>query len=169
MTEIRDAAFEDLADIARIHVRAWQQAYAGQLDQSYLDSLDIAARQRKWERAFNENAAGNPDTCIALSGGVPAGFVSFGLARDAGMTGRGEIHAIYLLQEYCGRSIGRALFTAAREKLSSRGLDPVYLWVLDTNVKAIRAYERWGGQVDKSIVKDRMIGSQPVKEVAVFF
>ena len=44
-----------------------------------------------------------------------------------------------------------------------------YLWVLDTNQNAIRAYHRWGGRVEPSLVKDHVIGGRAVKETSVCF
>jgi hypothetical protein len=44
-----------------------------------------------------------------------------------------------------------------------------YLWVLDTNRRAVAAYERWGGLVEHDRLKRYEIGGQPVKEVSVSF
>jgi hypothetical protein len=42
--DIRPAAFDDLGDVAAIHVKVWQSTYVGQIPQSYLDGLDIKTR-----------------------------------------------------------------------------------------------------------------------------
>ena len=37
---VRDATPDDAPDIARVHVRSWQAAYQGLIDEAYLASLD---------------------------------------------------------------------------------------------------------------------------------
>jgi hypothetical protein len=41
---IKQATFEDCAEIARIHVQSWQQTYVGLVPQDYLDGMSIPAR-----------------------------------------------------------------------------------------------------------------------------
>ncbi len=165
--EIRRAVLRDIPDIAHIHVKAWQQAYAGQIDQEYLDSLDVAARQKNWEQGFEKN----PDTNVymAFVDGTPVGFICYGNGRDETKAAYGEIYAVYLLQEVWKKGIGYALHQVAKEKLLADGFSKIYLWVLDTNENAIRAYQRWGGVLDMTAVKESAIGQQQVKEVAVVF
>ena len=43
---IRPAAEGDAAGIARVHVRSWQEAYAGIVPEAYLASLDVDQRDR---------------------------------------------------------------------------------------------------------------------------
>lgn len=41
---IREAVFDDAAQIATVHIETWQTAYQGQIPDSYLNSLDVATR-----------------------------------------------------------------------------------------------------------------------------
>ncbi len=166
---IRPAQFEDLPHVAHIHVKSWQQTYAGQVSQRYLDGLDVAARQKRWEESFHDKAKKGHSIYLAWQDNAPIGFVSFGPARDEDMKDHGEIYAIYLLREAWGQAFGHALFQAARQKLWEQGFSAAYLWVLDTNANAIRAYKRWGGTVDAGSIKDLMIGDGSVREIKVKF
>jgi hypothetical protein len=47
--DLRCAKVADLASIAEVHVRAWQETYVGQLGQGYLDGLSIDDRTRTWQ------------------------------------------------------------------------------------------------------------------------
>jgi len=64
---------------------------------------------------------------------------------------------------------GYQLFKHACAELQRDGFTRAHLWVLDTNDRAIAAYERWGGLVEHDRLKDDEIGGQPVKEVCVSF
>jgi len=145
----------------------WQQAYIGQVPQAYLDGLDVKARRQKWEELFSGQAAEDKNLYLALQGGKPVGFVSFGRSRDDPK--QGEIYAIYVLQEAWGDGVGYALFKAAIQDLQKDGYQVAHLWVLDTNKKAIQSYAKWGGTVDNQPVKNANIGGKLIKEVAVTF
>jgi GNAT superfamily N-acetyltransferase len=142
--EIRPATFDDLQDIAAIHVKVWQQAYIGQVPQAYLDGLDVKARRQKWEDLFSGQAAEDRNLYLALQGGKSVGFISFGRSRDDPK--QGEIYAIYVLQEAWGDGAGYALFKAAIQDLQKDGYQVAHLWVLETNKRAIQSYARWAVQ-----------------------
>lgn len=167
--EIRPATFNDLPDVARIHVTSWQQTYVGQVPQDYLDAMDVTARQKAWEDIFHGNTAEDKNLDLAIVAGQPVGFISYGLGRDEDMSGHGEIYAAYLLKEVLGQAVGYALFSAARRKLAQAGLLKTYLWVLDTNAQAIRSYARWGGVIENEKIKTATIGYHPIREIMVRF
>ncbi|WP_430787700.1 hypothetical protein [Actinoplanes sp. G11-F43] len=51
---IRPATPADAADLAVVHVRTWQAAYAGHVPRDYLDSLEPAQREPGWRRWLTE-------------------------------------------------------------------------------------------------------------------
>jgi GNAT superfamily N-acetyltransferase len=164
---IAAASYDDLPDVAQIHVASWKQAYIGQVPQAHLDNLNPASRLRAWQEQFsNRDISG---LLLAKVNNTPAGFVCFGHARDQDRRGWGEIYAIYVLKEHWGRGIGYALYRNASAALREEAVKTAYLWVLDTNHHAIAAYQRWGGLVERDRLKDHMIGGQPVKEISVRF
>ncbi|MBV9406077.1 MAG: GNAT family N-acetyltransferase [Acidobacteriaceae bacterium] len=164
---ILPAAYEDLPEIARIHVAAWKQTYIGQVPQAFLDSLDVAVRLRGWQEQFaNLKISG---LLIARMNHTAAGFVCFGRGRDPDRRDWGEIYAIYVLESYWGSGVGYSLYKDACVQLKNDGFARAYLWVLDTNQRAIAAYRRWGGMVQPDRLKDHVIGGQPVKEVSIVF
>jgi ribosomal protein S18 acetylase RimI-like enzyme len=77
------------------------------------------------------------------------GFVAFGPADgEANDLKLGEIYAIYLDSAHWGQGHGRALLSAAMEGLRCRGFDEAVLWVLETNERARRFYEKAGWKTD---------------------
>jgi GNAT superfamily N-acetyltransferase len=167
---LADATPADLPDVAHIHVRCWQESYVGQVPQAYLDGLDATARQRKWEELFDAVVKdGLPGLTVARCDGKLVGFISYSLARDNDRSGQGEIYAVYLLKEYWNKGLGFRLFDTAGARFRAAGVIKAYLWVLDTNENAIRAYARWGGRIEPGYVKNHEIGGRAVKETLVSF
>lgn len=167
--EIRPANFQDLPDIARVHVESWQQTYAGLVPQHFLDNLNISERQKKWEENFLRKTVEDSNLYVACDHGDVIGFVSFGRPRDESMKSWGEIYAIYLLKPFWGKGIGFKLFQTARRELVSQDFKEAYLWVLDTNKNALFAYQKWGCKIHEETVNSHSIGGQDVGENLVTF
>ena len=162
---IAAANFDDLPEIADVHVKSWQETYKGLVPQSYLDALEVSTRLEKWQVWFRQ---GQGDGLIlARIADRVVGFISFGQGRDQDRPDSAEIYALYLLKENCSQSLGYQLYQAALGKLKADGFSQVYLWVLDTNRNAIEAYLRWGGGVEPGRMKTDVIGDQVVQEISI--
>jgi ribosomal protein S18 acetylase RimI-like enzyme len=165
--QISSASSEDLPEVARIHVAAWKQAYVGQVPQAHLDRLSVAQRLLRWQEQFSDRVVSG--LLVANVEKQAAGFICFGPGRDRDRQDWGEIYAIYVLESYWGGGLGYQLYKQACAELQHNSLMRAYLWVLDTNDRAIAAYKRWGGLVEHDRLKDHEIGGHPVKEVSVSF
>ncbi|MGC2240955.1 MAG: GNAT family N-acetyltransferase [Acidimicrobiia bacterium] len=135
---IRKPRPDDAADLARVHVVSWQEAYRGLLSQSFLDSIDVTARTEWWERTIS---TGESSISVGEVDGVVEGFCLSGVSHDPGW---GEIYAIYTTPAMWGTGLGRALLTAGEASMVDRGFQGALLWVLDGNARASRFYERQG-------------------------
>lgn len=60
----------------------------------------------------------------------------------------GEVYAIYVAAASQGRGVGRVLMDTALDWLHAGGHDPVAVWVLVGNDRAIGFYERLGFRRD---------------------
>ena len=56
----------------------------------------------------------------------------------------GQLITLYVEPGWWGTGVGRAVHDAALDRLARRGVDRVVLWVLSTNARARRFYERQG-------------------------
>ncbi len=97
---ISPASYEDLPEVARLHVAAWKQAYVGQVPQAHLDSLNAADRLRRWREQFSNHKVSG--LLVANVNNEMAGFVCFGPARDEERAEWAEIYAIYVIAPYWG-------------------------------------------------------------------
>jgi L-amino acid N-acyltransferase YncA len=91
------------------------------------------------------------------------GFISGGACRDQRLTYRGEIYALYLLDEHHGMGIGKALLVTLSEKLVRERGPSLLVWVLSANPSKY-FYESMGAR-PVATRKDRM-GGVEVEEVA---
>ncbi|HET9104790.1 MAG TPA: GNAT family N-acetyltransferase [Solirubrobacteraceae bacterium] len=137
MLTVRRAEPEDAMDVAGVHVRAWQRAYRGLLDDRYLERL------RPEDRAVRYSFEGRPDqplTIVAEERGPVRGFVTISPSRTATGASTGELLALYVDPESWGQGIGRVLILEARRRMVERGHRAAEVWVLAGNERAERFY-----------------------------
>jgi GNAT superfamily N-acetyltransferase len=164
MFRIRAARPEDTAELGRVHVRGWQWGYRGQIPAGILDNLDPAERARGWREVMAEPGRG---VSILLAeredDGRVVGMASCGPSRQPdGRTG--EVYAIYIEEAVAGIGLGAALLRHAVATLQGQGFERAILWVLATNARARRFYEREGWHADGAAKADDYRGF-PLEEV----
>jgi GNAT superfamily N-acetyltransferase len=145
LTNIRPAEPADAMAVAQVHVRGWQHGYRGLLPDDYLDGLQ--AKQRAERYRFDSANPAHPSTIVAIDD-VIRGFATTAPARDADVTGFGELCALYVDPDRWGQGIGRALLSAARDRMRAAGFRQAILWVLVGNARATRFYEADGWRPD---------------------
>jgi ribosomal protein S18 acetylase RimI-like enzyme len=160
---VRTAVLADAADIAGVHVRAWQTAYAGLLEDGILARLSIEQRTVQWRERL---PAEPPRTyCVALLDGVVVGFcTTLEPSRDPDATpGTAEIISLNVDPSAWGSGAGQSLIDEALLRLASGGWTAVSLWVLDGNARAIRFYERNGFAFDGAVKLDHWLNCRDLR------
>ena len=122
---------------AAVHRTCWLEAYRDLVSTDYLDRLTPEICEKI---AF----ALRDGTLIAKDGGRVVGFSGF--VKRPERPEEGEIVAVYVLSEYYGTGVGKALLDAAAEKLE--GCRRLFLWCLEGNKRALRFYEKNGFRPD---------------------
>ncbi len=146
MTEphaVREAALADVPAIARIHVDAWRETYAGLISKRALAVHSYEERVALWTRVLAPHST--TSLFVAERAGAIAGFASGGPVRDPQPPFDAELYSIYLKADYKRHGLGRALFEAVRTRLRERGFRAMLLWVLAGNDAAL-FYEALGGK-----------------------
>ena len=163
---VRSAVAADAPSVAAVHVASWQRTYRGVFPDEVLDGPALAAnRRRLWERLLgapgprdvNLVAVDDEGRIVGLLHGCPS-------RDDDAEPDTGEVIAIYALPSAWGTGVGRSLMTAAVEGLRSAGFATVTLWVLDSNDRARRFYERAGFSPD-GVTKDEDMAGATIREV----
>lgn len=160
---IRPATSTDAADLAAVHVAAWQKAYRGQLPNNLLDNLSAANREPLWRQATAAGSQSQVLICEVAEQCV--GFASFGRSRDTDATTEtAELYAIYLLSEVWGLGYGRQLLEACLKKLQHTQYTHLTLWVLNTNKRAFNFYATAGFEADGT-TKSEQLGGYTLNEM----
>lgn len=133
--ELRPAVPEDALAVARVHVRAWQEAYRGMLPAAYLDGLRAEDRAARY--TFGQ--ADGPRTTVAILDAAVVGFAT--VAGD-------ELSAINVDPSCWARGLGHALIRSALSEMAANGVAEARLWMLVGNARAQRFYERGGWTTD---------------------
>jgi ribosomal protein S18 acetylase RimI-like enzyme len=149
--QIRIATPDDAHDLAVMHIASWHETYTGLLPDKMLSSLVVEKRTAAWVKIMQEPAT-KASTVIYLAehDGAIVGFGSCGAQRTESLKVKsydGEVSAIYILREFQKRRIGTRLFRTMSSDLRRRGFNAAALWVLQSNLKARRFYEHYGGKV----------------------
>lgn len=143
---LRSARPGDAAGIARVHVEAWRTTYAGALPDAFLRGLSIPEHTARWTRMLRPGG----DTVLVVEDGKAGivGFGSAGPARQAEMPvgdWQGEIYTLYLLTDWQGRGLGRAMIHGLFDRLTEAGMLRIALWVVAANPTRF-FYEAMGGR-----------------------
>jgi GNAT superfamily N-acetyltransferase len=154
---------EDADGIARVHVESWQVAYRGQIPDDYLDGLSVERREQVW-RTWLRVEGRDETNWVAERDGEIVGFAGAGRSRDDDADERtGELFAVYVQADHWDTGAGAALMDAVVAFLRER-FAAATLWVLDTNERARRFYEKGGWHADGAR-KDDDRGSFVLHEV----
>lgn len=138
----RLATVADVPALGRVHVQAWQEAYAGLIPDEVLAGLDAGRRAAMWQGIIE----GGRSVQLAEQDGAIVGFGSAGSQPDASLPFSAEIGAIYVLRVAQRRGVGRRLMALMARDLLDRGHESASLWVLEANTPARRFYEGLGGR-----------------------
>ncbi|HSF30839.1 MAG TPA: GNAT family N-acetyltransferase [Candidatus Tectomicrobia bacterium] len=140
---IRLAAMADVPAIARVHVDSWRTTYKGIVPDDYLTNLSYERRERLWHEVIS--ASGSLVFVAEAADENIVGFAAGGRERSGDPLYSGELYAIYLLDSWQRRGIGRQLTMALVRRLIEAGLTSLLVWVLAKNPSR-QFYEALGGR-----------------------
>ncbi|MFZ6991597.1 GNAT family N-acetyltransferase [Curtobacterium sp. RRHDQ66] len=152
---VRPASVADAERIARVHVQAWQEAYAHLLPASFLAALDVDARADRWRTIITDPQT---DVLLVTIEDVVVGWASAGPGRDPEAPRDRELEGIYVLASTYGSGAGQALLDGAI------GDAPAYLWMADDNPRAEGFYRRNGFRRDGATKREHL-GPHPLDAV----
>lgn len=135
MIKIRPATESDLQDIISIHVESWKDAYADVLPAEFI----AGQLHRELARHWRETKLENQDIVLVAEEDSLVGFIAV-WCRPIPF-----IDNLHVKPSHRSKKIGRSLMKAVAQELIQKEHKTAYLWVFESNEKAIRFYERLGG------------------------
>ena len=145
----REPTADDAAGIGHVHVETWQASYRGDIPDAYLDAMSAEERGREWRHAIESDPGPRHGRFVTHADDEVSGFCMCGPAAHHGAAQDvGEVYAIYVHPDHWDSGAGRVLMVAALDFLRSAAFTSAVLWVLPTNDRAKRFYERGGWTLD---------------------
>lgn len=143
---IREAEIDDIGTVAAIHCASWRSAYAGILEQSFLDGPIESDRAALWrDRLANPRA----EQIVLIAEKAPMQPVGFLCAFGGADQQWGSlIDNIHVLPSHRGQGSGAQMMQHVATQFAYRhpGMG-IHLWVFEANEAGLRFYERLGGKV----------------------
>lgn len=163
MVVIREARAVDAPAIARVHVDAWQSAYAGLLPDDVLVRMCQRTHTARWARILGQRK--NREIVLVAELGTHGviGFGSCGRVREKRLPQAGEIFTLYIQPEFQDRGIGRRLLCHLFDALVARSMTSAVAWVLAENPSRF-FYETMRGR--RVAERDETLWNTVVHEVA---
>jgi ribosomal protein S18 acetylase RimI-like enzyme len=161
---IRQATPEDALGIGKVQVDSWRSSYRGLVEDAFLAALSYERRAQVWSQNLTDPNSRSFLYVAESSPGELVGFVSAGPVREGDPIYKGELYAIYLLQQAQHQGLGQKLVEIVMRELVERGFTAMLLWVLKDNLPARKFYAAAGGEPLRE--KPVEIGSQVLIEVA---
>lgn len=162
--EIRRPTRSDTVPFSELHVRIWQGAYRGIIDDEILDALTPASFAATWMAVGEGYDTGTiPDDgrgfWVATHQDRPAAFLFFGPARDDDAPTARQLYALNVAEEHRGSGIADRLMT------EGFGPGPAYLWLARGNDRAAAFYRRHGFELDGTESDDQHDGITELRMV----
>jgi ribosomal protein S18 acetylase RimI-like enzyme len=148
MPDVREAKSGDADAIARVHVRAWKEAYRGLIP----DDVIVARaeqRQEEWGSRLEEQQE-REHVVVAQLGEEIVGFAAGGPSPDDDLNpaATAEVSGLYVDPDFWRQGVGRALLAELLFRFRSKGFRSATLWVLAENMPARSFYEGLGWKLD---------------------
>ncbi|MFU8850478.1 GNAT family N-acetyltransferase [Micromonospora sp. SL1-18] len=159
---VRSAQVEDIAQMACVHVRCWQETYRGIMSDAVLDDPSFpATRERLWTAALTDERYRENRAAVAERGGELIGIAMSGPPLDAAATWARQLYSIYVYTAAHGTGAGRGLLQAVLDPAESAAL-----WVADPNPRAQAFYRKHGFIADGTAkVEDGLREIRMVRDV----
>ncbi len=143
---MRQPRIEDVDELARIHVAAWETTFRGKLDDAVIDERTIEVRQRMWTRIVTEPKADEVAVIVEADGEVRGfTFGAPGNYEDEDPERIINLNSIFIDPDFKGRGVAAAVHQGFLEECARRGYEEVSGQVHPDNAASQRFLIEKGG------------------------
>jgi ribosomal protein S18 acetylase RimI-like enzyme len=141
---VRPARVQDVRQIARVHVRCWQETYRGLMPDAVLDDPGFpAARERMWTDVLTSERYRQNRVAVVERDGELVGIAMSGPPEEVTAAWGRQLYVLYVYAADHGTGAGEALLEAVIDSA-----EPAALWVADPNPRAQAFYRKHGFVAD---------------------
>lgn len=125
---IRRAVVNDSTGVARVQVESWKTTYKKIVPDEYLNSMSVESRIQKWKDIIESQTV-----FVVEKDSKIIGFCNSGINTGDYRDYQGELFAIYLLQDYQRKGLGRHLFDKIVTEFKEQNVNSLIVKVLEDN------------------------------------
>lgn len=148
-------------ELARIKRQVWETTYKGIYPDEKFDNFDITKQAKKFLKIINSQ---NTYMFVAILDNKIIGYTAIGKAPRRPNAENEEIVLLYVLKEFQGFGVGKALFNFGKDKLKTM-CDNFIVYCNKYNKKALDFYLKMGCKIvemdedhdDKSLPQVKLI------------
>ncbi|MGD8393215.1 MAG: GNAT family N-acetyltransferase [Desulfobacterales bacterium] len=141
---VRSIRRSDLPHIAAVQTESWRDSYADAFPDAYLANQLAEDLERHWHEMHIQL---DDIILVAEENGI-IGFIAVWCRPEP------YIDNLHVKPSHRSKGIGSKLMTSAARQMIQQGHQTAYLWVVESNEKAIRLYERLGGVLTEQALKN---------------
>lgn len=147
---VRKMEKKDCRDVSHVVTVAWNETYKNIVSDDFLQNLYENEEERANYSFHKFDEEDNHQFVLEVDHKI-VGFVKVGFTDDVEYKDCGELHAIYLLDEYKGNGYGKKLFETGVDELKKMGYNKMIIGCLTKN-KSNEFYKHMGGLLVKTRV-----------------
>lgn len=128
--KVRKARVADAKGIARVQIDSWRTTYQHIVSAEYLEKMDYDEREKRWQLIIPQ------ENVFVVEGenGEIVGFSGGGIERTGNYPDfKGELYAIYLLESYQRKGLGKKLVEPVVDMLIEKDIYSMTVMVLADN------------------------------------
>lgn len=144
MISYRKAAPEDCAALALVKQKVWQITYRGIYPDSKIDNYSLTENEQYFLSLIQTS---DISLFVAHRGKEIIGYMCCGKPLHPFREYRQELALLYVLPEYQGHGVGKALFSIARQQFEAVFCREFFISVNRYNLNALNFYLHLGGLV----------------------
>ncbi len=151
---IRKRKKDDCKAIAHVVTISWNQTYKGIVPDDFLNNLYRNEEERA-SNSFNKfDETDNHQFVLEVDNKI-VGFINVGKTDDSDFFDYGEIHALYIMNDYKGNGFGRKLVEVGINELKKMGYNKMIIGCLIGN-NSNEFYKHIGGRFFKTRIFEKL-------------
>lgn len=141
---VRLANEADIANLAILKQKVWDETYRGIYNDEIIDDFDY----KKAEETFSSILKNDKISLYVVeSNGELVGYMDVGVPIREFADYEQEIGLLYLRKDFQGKKIGTELFKLGHDEIKNNGYNRFFISCNKYNMKARSFYEKMGGKL----------------------